>query len=246
MVYTHLGQWDEALREGEISLKVAGDYSNDSLISFAAFVTSKACCYKGEISKAIEFGNLAVRKASSPVDYLWSRTNLAWVLGRAGEPEKDIEFLIKSAQNCRKAGAHIFAVFFGVDLGEGYFLNHQYNKAKHELESTLKLAEENGMKFWAACCHRLLGEISIATDPAQEKRPSGESYFENAISICREIKAENLLAESYAGLGRYYKLLGNIPAAKDYLNQALETFERLGTLHKPDKVKEELAELSEA
>ena len=62
-------------------------------------------------------------------------------------------------------------------------------------------------------------------------------------SIFKEIKAENELALAYSGMGRYYKHQGNTAQAKDYLTNALEIFERLGTLIEPDKVRKELAEL---
>jgi tetratricopeptide (TPR) repeat protein len=57
------------------------------------------------------------------------------------------------------------------------------------------------------------------------------------------IKAENELALAYAGYGRLHRQQGNITQAREYLTQALEIFERLGTLGEPDKVRQALAEL---
>lgn len=130
-------------------------------------------------------------------------------------------------------------------LADGYWLNHQFDKAQQELEELLKLAEKMGMKFSAACHHLLLGLISLEADPAKEKDPSADICFEKAIAIFSEIKAENHLALAYAGLGRCYGKQGDVAAARDYLNQALEIFERQGTLLQPDRVREELAQLPE-
>lgn len=69
------------------------------------------------------------------------------------------------------------------------------------------------------------------------------SFFEQAILIFQEIKAENELALAYSGMGRYHKKQGNTEQAREYLTKALEIFERLGTLIEPDKVREELADL---
>ncbi len=80
----------------------------------------------------------------------------------------------------------------------------------------------------------------MKTDP-NEAGP----HFDQAISIFRETKAENELALAYAGYGRLHKQLGNVADARGYLTQALEIFDRLGTLIEPDKVKQELAELPE-
>jgi hypothetical protein len=44
-------------------------------------------------------------------------------------------------------------------------------------------------------------------------------------------------------MGRYHKQQGNVEEARKYLTDALEIFERLGTLNEPDKLKKELTEL---
>ena len=197
------------------------------------------------MARAIELAQLAVAKASSPLEYLWARSVLGWALCRSGEPEKGLDFLVEGVTGFRMAGAHAYAVTFGTMLADGYWLNHQFDKAQQVLEEVLKLAEKMGMKFSAACHHLLLGAISLEADPGQEKEPSADTCFEKAIAIFSEIKAENHLAEAYTGLGRCYGKKGDVAAARDYLNRALEIFERLGTLLQPDRVRKELAQLSE-
>jgi tetratricopeptide (TPR) repeat protein len=188
---------------------------------------------------------MAVKKASSPAGYLWARSSLAGAYCRAGQPEKNLDYLARAVREFRKAGLYGSMVIWGTTLGEGYLRNHHYKKARQELIATLRLAEIKGVKFSAAIYHYLLGKLSLITDPAQEKKPSTKTCFEKAISICREIKAENQLALAYAGLGRFHKLQGDVAAARQYLKQALEIFERLGTLLEPDKVRKELALLND-
>ena len=78
----------------------------------------------------------------------------------------------------------------------------------------------------------------MKTNPA--KSPG---HFEKSIVVLREIKAENELGMAYSGCGRYHKQQGNIGQAREYLEEALEIFERLGTLIEPDRVRKELADL---
>ena len=126
-------------------------------------------------------------------------------------------------------------------LGEGYWLNKEYDKAKQTLQELMELSERCGAKWYLGCAQLYLGEIALETDTEQ-----AEPHFEQSISILQEIKAENELARAYAGYGRLYKQQGNIEQAREYLTKALEIFERLGTLMEPDKVRKELAELAEA
>jgi tetratricopeptide (TPR) repeat protein len=244
--YVFMGQWDAAVKEGERALKLAEAHSDASMASVAACSLSNAHTARGDIAKGLEFGQRAVEKAINPTDYLWSRTFLGWALCHAGESDKGLDYLTGVVQEMRNAGAYLMSVSFASLLAEGYWLNRQFDKARQELEGILKLAGKKGMKFHALRCHYLLGEVLLASDPAQEKAPSAEVCFETAIAISRDIKAENLLAKGYAGLGRCYRKKGDMSAARDYLNQALEIHERLGTLLEPDKVRAELAQLPDA
>jgi tetratricopeptide (TPR) repeat protein len=101
------------------------------------------------------------------------------------------------------------------------------------------------MKFFIGWAYRLLGEIALKTNPAQARDPLAAPHFEESIAIFQRIKAENELALAYAGYGRLRKNQGEIARARKYLTKALEIFERLGTLIEPEKVREELGELSE-
>jgi tetratricopeptide (TPR) repeat protein len=103
------------------------------------------------------------------------------------------------------------------------------------------MAERYGVRYELGFAHRLLGEISLKTSPAQ-----AAPHFEKSIAIFQEIKAENELAMAYAGYGRLHKQQGEIAQAREHLTKALEIFERLGTLIEPEKIREILAELPEA
>jgi tetratricopeptide (TPR) repeat protein len=126
-------------------------------------------------------------------------------------------------------------------LGEGYWLAGEDDKARQTLEKGLEMAERYGMRYYVGFAHRVLGEIALKTNPAQ-----AATHFEKSITVLQEIKAENELVLAYAGYGRLHKQQGQIAKARNYLSKALEIFERLGTLMEPDKVREVLAELSEA
>ena len=46
--YSYLGRWDEAVEEGQKALSVAEEFSDNSLISFAAWNLSIAYNWKGD------------------------------------------------------------------------------------------------------------------------------------------------------------------------------------------------------
>jgi hypothetical protein len=81
------------------------------------------------------------------------------------------------------------------------------------------------------------------TDPEQRQEPSAAVLFEQSIEELRATAAENELALALAGYGRLQRRLGVVVKARELLREAKEIFERLGTMHEPEKVARELAAL---
>jgi class 3 adenylate cyclase/tetratricopeptide (TPR) repeat protein len=236
--YACLGRWDEAVEEAQKALSVAEEFSDNSLISFVAWNLSIAYTWKGDLARAVEYGELAVQKAPTHADKAWAQRSLGWAWCRSGETTRGIE-LLNTVLPIIRAGRFITVeIPLRCFLGEGYWLAGDRDKAKQTLEKGLEMAERYGVRYELGFAHRLLGEIALKTNPTQ-----AASHFEKSIAIFREIKAENELAMAYAGYGRQHKKQGEIARAREYLTKSLEIFERLGTLIEPDKIREELGEL---
>jgi tetratricopeptide (TPR) repeat protein len=235
-----LGRWEEAVEEAQKALKVAEEFSDNNMISFATWTLSMAYTWRGDLPRAIEFGEVAVQKAPTPWEKAMAQRGLGWALCRAGETNRGIELLTATLTTFR-AGGNMLSVIPTTDkLGEGYWLAGEDDKARQTLEEGLEIAERYGARYYAGFAQRLLGEIGLKTNPAQ-----AAAHFKKSIAVLREIKAENELALAYEGYGRLHKQKGQIEEAREYLTKALEIFERLGTLIEPDKVREELTELAE-
>ena len=91
--YSYLGHWDSAVEEAQKALSVAERFSDNSLISFLTWNLSIAYTMKGDLVRAIECSELAVKKAETPADKGWARRSLGWALCRAGETKRGIELL---------------------------------------------------------------------------------------------------------------------------------------------------------
>jgi len=197
---------------------------------------------QGDLERAGAYGELAVQKALTPADKMWTQAGLAWTWCRSGEPGRGLEVQAQILAQYRAARC-IFGELMTPFLGEGYWLAGEYDKARHIFAELLEIAERCGMKFHIGCAHRFLGEIALHTNPAQREAPLAAPHFEQSIAVLQPIKAENELALAYAGYGRLHQQQGHITLAREYLSRALAIFERLGTLDEPDKVRQALAEL---
>jgi len=242
--YTYSGRWDEAIKEGREAMRLAEEFSDNSLISFAAFTISVVYTVQGDMDQAVKYGDMAVETAPTPMDKLVAQAMLAFAWLRAGELQRGIETFEAQIPIFRSVGFRSSEIGFLIFLGEGYWRAGEYDKARQTVEEALELAEQCEYKIQIGYAHYLLGEIALKTNPSQAGDPQAGPCFEKAIAVFQEIKAENWLAVAYAGYGRFHKQQGNIAQAREYLNQALEIFERLGTLIEPDKVREDLAGLA--
>jgi tetratricopeptide (TPR) repeat protein len=238
--YSYLGQWDSALEEAQKALSVAEEFSDSSLISFLNWNLSIAYTLKGDLTRAIECAELAVKKAEAPADKAWARRALGWALCRSGETKRGIELLTSVLQKFQTGGFTTFIITLRCYLGEGYWIAGEDEKAKRTLEESLEVAERCGAKYYLGWAERLLGEVALKTNLTQ-----AAYHFQRSIAVLQEIKAENELALAYVGYGRLHKQQNQIVQAREHLMKALEIFERLGTLIEPDRVKEELAGLPE-
>jgi tetratricopeptide (TPR) repeat protein len=226
--------------EGQKALSVAEEFSDNSLISFAARDLSIANSWKGDLNQALEYGELALQKAPTRGDIAWARRSLGWALCRAGELKKGIE-LLTAALAIFRAGRFIASeIELMCYLGEGYWLAGEDGKAKRTLEDCLEMAERCGTRYYRGLAHRFLGEIALKNDLSQ-----AAPHFDKSINVLREIKAENELALTFSGYGRLHKQKGQIAKAQKYLTKALEIFERLGTLIEPEKLKKIMAKMPE-
>jgi tetratricopeptide (TPR) repeat protein len=237
--YSYMGQWDQAIKEGEEELRIAEEFSDNSVASFAAWILCIAYTCKGDLSRALEYGEMAVQRAPTPADRVWAQGFHACALCRAGEIEKAIAILanlipVYRATNFVPGEPHTLF------LAEGYIQTGEYDKASQTLDELMEIAKRCEMRFILGAGYRLAGEISGKTNPEDSA-----GFFEKSITLLKEIDAENELAMAYAGYGRLHKQQGNVFEAKEFLNRALEIFERLGTLIEPDRVREELAGLPE-
>jgi len=219
-------------------MRMAEELSDNTHIAFAALSLSIIYSFKGEHSRAVEYGEMALQKSLTPFDKASAQVVLGWARCRAGELNRETESLETYIQAGRSRHNAPLILNGSMCLGEVYLLTGQYDKARQTAEDLQEIADRLGARLNLAHAHSLLGFIALETDLSQ-----AAPHLEKSIALFREIKAENELAKALAGLGRYHKQQGNMVQSRHYLTEALEIFERLGTLLEPEKVRKELAAL---
>jgi class 3 adenylate cyclase len=237
------GQWNDAIRDGEEALRTGEQFSDGSVVSFSALTLSIVYNYQGDPARALRYAEMAVRRAPTPADKMWSETFRAWTWCRAGDARRGVEILAGQIPRYRAARFMPSVLFTQYLLGEGYWRAGDLDRARQALTECLELGERCGSRFVTASAHRFLAEVALAGAPAADPLRRAASHFEQSIAQLRDLGAENELALAYAGYGRWHHREGRAAEARDYLGRALAILDRLNTRIEPDRVRAELARL---
>jgi tetratricopeptide (TPR) repeat protein len=178
---------------------------------------------QGQIDRAVEYGELARQKAPTPAEALWATINLAPAWSRAGRPEEAAETLAALAPVCEASQFLYLRLWNEMNLGEAYWRAGRLDEARQRLQAAADVAEQRGFPFIHGRARRLLGEVTRAG-----------TLFKQSMAVLSEIGAENELALAWAGYGRLCHDRGDTDEAHRYLVQAMDTFERLGTVIDPE------------
>jgi len=235
------GRWKAALKEGQEALRAAEKASDESLISFSGWFLSGVNTLKGDLEQALTLAHRAYESAPTLADKTWTQVAMAWALCHAGEPLKATE-LLEEILPLFRAGRYVSAILQSMlVLAEACRMTRRYDEAGKLLSEVLETSRRSEARGYLAWAYRVLGEVHLETD-----LPRAGPAFEQSVALFREIGADNELAKSWAGFGRYLACSGRTTEGREYLSKALATFERLGTLIEPDKVRQELASLPTA
>lgn len=143
-------------------LRAAQEVSDDSLVSFAAWVLSVSYTLKGNEHQSVHLGELALSKAPTPADKVWAQTHVALVWCRAGDAARAAVVLSELVPLYRATRFRAGEVLCTIYLGEAHWRCGNYGKARETLQGGLQLAEQLGMKLFTGCAPRLLGSSGEA------------------------------------------------------------------------------------
>lgn len=163
---------------------------------------------------------------------------------RLGNTKKGIGLLKKSLLMLQeKKGFYWWGPLFHALLGESYLRAGDISKALAYATKAVKLARKQGNRFEEAYAYRTLGVVYTQKGSAYWRK--GEMCLTESIEIIKETGAAGILPYSYLALGLLYKGQGQIETTKEYLEQALPLFEKIGDEENTTRVRMELDDLKE-
>jgi LuxR family glucitol operon transcriptional activator len=107
-----------------------------------------------------------------------------------------------------------------------FFEQDQYNQAKTVFEKSLDLAQQIEWKRARSLCEKWLCDVAIELQDFD----STEQKLNHNLTIAQENNDQVTIAFCYQSLAFLEKARGNIDLSKDFANQAIENFKKLGMI----------------
>ncbi len=186
---SQVGRFDEAQKTLEEPLGLARDMKNDALIAQALNFQGDRSFYAGDFNSARGLYEQALRTASRTSDRhlsLVSKFNIAKLAVKQGRSSAAISTLRGLAQEADTLGMKYLSVEASSYLAEALLQNHDYSKARLEIERAVARSEKMGLRAALARGHYLMAELFRVTGNQEESR----RHLEQARQILTDIRNE--------------------------------------------------------
>ena len=233
------GRWDDAVAWSNRAHEVGVETGDDGMASFGSAWESFAELLRGDVEASLRLARRSMDEAPTIYFRGWGQAFMAAAMCRTDEVHPGIDILMEVAEFIRRSRHESGYLMVGLLLAEGWLYEGDLERAR-EVAATLEAwASSAGVPFVHAGSDSILAEAALA----EGKNDEAAERFRRAAERFGAIGADNGEAQAVSGLGRALAAGGDAIAARPLLEQALATFERLGTLGEPDRVRAALAEL---
>jgi len=243
--YSWMGDLDKGGKYIWKSIKMAEDIGEVRRVASGYYYLGHNYVLHGHLKEGIETlqKSISLFKDSGDIYYLLLPSCfLGYGFVRLGDTKKGIELLEKSLLMLEeKKGPYWWGVLFDALLGESYLRAGDISKAFAYATKAIKLARKHGNRIEEAHAYRTLGVVYTQRGSTYWRK--GEMCLTKSIEIIKETGAEGSLPYSFLALGLLNKSQVQIEKAKEYLEQALPMFEKLGDEESITRVRKELNEL---
>ena len=197
--------------------------------------------HRGDAESGVRCCEEALALAPSPFDATNAKATQGYGLIKSGAIERGIAQLEECVAWLDQSRLPLSHASFAVCLGEGYLRQGRRAEAREIFSRVLATSREAGYRHFEGISQRLLGESLIPEDPA-----GAAGNLEAALRILGQVGARNEIAKTMAAQAELQQVAGDIDAARQTFERALELFESLGTLDGPVRVRAALANLQAA
>ena len=219
-----LGRFDEAAARGREVLRLAETTDRSLNLVHACSALGSVHLLKGDLEDAVvvlERGLQLCRAESFRIPFPALASTLGTVYVGSGRVVEGLA-LLQEAAGPNTTLEHHFVPAGLTNLGWGYLLAGRPDEATEVAARALNLARERHDRGVEGYALRLLGEITMASDPVDVTAARG--WFQKALEIAQELEMRPLVAHCYFGLGRLHGRVSDSRIAEEHMASARSIF----------------------
>jgi tetratricopeptide (TPR) repeat protein/DNA-binding MarR family transcriptional regulator len=197
---------------------------------------------QGKYDKAIEFYQKSIEILGKTghiyqMSHVYNRIGVAYCKQR-DKVEKALEYYSKRIEISQSIGDIIGVGYSLSNAAECYTYKMQLDAALKCCDQAMEIFKKTDEKRMIANTMMVYGMIFGRRRDWNKSR----EFFESAINLSKKINSPEMLAQNYFNYAFMLRDKGEIPAAKEYLNQAIKIYDELGNKLKVEYLKTELSQ----
>ena len=235
-----LGRWDLSLDYCRRSLDY-GVATNDLRLKVVGlWRTGSTHIQRGAVEEGLRYCKEALALGPTPFDGAFAHAVHGYGLAKLGKPDEGIAEITQAVAFSQASNLRYTEANFALRLAEAYLRAGQHVMARDRLETVLAWVAEHGYRHLQGVALRLFSEALLPDDPA-----AAEERLSEARAILREAGACDEIARADVARAAIRRRAGAHEEARGLLEDALATFERLGTLDQIARTRQTLAALAQ-
>ena len=230
------GHWRESLEYCRRALEHGQAVDDLRLKAVGWWRTALTDVERGDVEGGLRCCEEALALSPIPFDLAMTRAVRGYGRVKAGNTAGGMAELREALEWLERSHLRYQRARFALWLADGHLRAGEPSRARGVIEEVLGISRDFGYRRVEGEAERLLSESLIAEDPT-----GAADHLATAERILEEVGARNELAKALAARGGLRRAAGDVVSARKLLESALATFEELGTLDEPPRVRAELA-----
>ncbi|MDI9562412.1 MAG: tetratricopeptide repeat protein [Pseudomonadota bacterium] len=157
IIYWKSGDLDNAIMFNSRYMSLARELGDTREVATALNNLAVNYSEKGDLDKALEYYEEALRLKTDEVDKAPTYDNIAAIYAKKGDYQRAVKYLEKSIEIKKKYGDYHGLACSLLNFGDTYRQMKDFDKGLAKLLEGLAMIKKAGDKFWEACAYRYIG-----------------------------------------------------------------------------------------
>ncbi len=227
ITYWGIGKLEKALKFHEQSLEIREKIGDKRGTAFALLNMGSAYSVKAELDKALKLYERSLgiyRQIGDKHGTAMALIGVGEIYYHRNNLEKALDLYQRGRDICLEIGEKRVLIYIYCNIAETELRRGDVQVAIENAEIAVSTAHEIGAKSQEGMCHRALGMVhreSMEWDKAAEE-------LEMAKEILKDGGDKDELARLYYEYALLLEKIGKVEKSKEYLNRALDIYEKMG------------------